>query len=92
MLELPPPALGSGKKGFPCWTVVIADAGVLVDGEALDAARVFVFGDCPNLKIGLDIWLDSACILAPPPKKFRILASLKGFDVPPTVPKTDMDG
>jgi len=103
VLESPPPVPGSGNlnKGFPCRTVVTVDAVAKDEDEAdmvLDAARVFLLGDCPNLKIGLDIWLggtDSACIFAPivvPPKTFEVLASLKGFGVPPTAPKTGIDG
>ena len=65
------------------------------------SAEVSLLDDCPvapNLKGCFDIWLgetEFACMFAPnvvPPKTFEVPTSSKGFDVPPMVPRTDVDG
>jgi len=49
----------------------------------------------PNLRSGFDLRLGEVCMFAPnvlPSKTFEVPATLKGFDVSPMVPRTDVDG
>ena len=71
-------------------------------GAGTSGVEVTLLHDCPavspNLKSGFDVWLgetESACMFASsvvPPETFEVPAILRGFDVPPMVPRTDVDG
>ena len=71
-------------------------------GAGTSEVEVTLLDDCPavspNLKSGFDVWLgetESACMFASNvvlPETFEVPATLRGFDVPPMVPRTDVDG